>query len=224
LTSEEEAGGFDSVATANAIEGELNELSDLTTLESDDFPVGDDDTSVEMFNLDNVIPIRPDAEMFDTGTDSVNNDAGSNWLNPTDEATTPLSHAPDGPPPALVSQIGWVSLENAQSEPTNNEEKVDDPWAHMRPTEEPKSKGLIAKFFSGEKRMQAKARRRAQERAEAEPDDIETDVEASFDSACPNCGGECQVDLDDPIGRRVHVSCPSCDHMWFTPYIQAQTG
>ena len=225
--SDDQSSGFDSVATANAIEGELNELSDLTALDSD-FVI-DDEAPVEMFNLDNVVPIRPEAAPNYESADAPGDLPGNQWLNPTDLAATPLSHAADGPPPARVSHTGWVGLEDVQSEPiknepTENEEKVDDPWAHMRPTEDPKSEGLLARFFGGEERKRAKARRRAQERTESEPDSTETDVEASFDSACPNCGGECQVDLDDPIGRRVHVSCPSCDHMWFTPYVEANTG
>ncbi len=219
----EHAGGeFDSIATANAIEGELNELSDLTALESDDLAT-DEEPSVELFSMDNVIPIRPDAS-DDAGSD--NDGPSSDWLNPHEGAATPLSHALDGPPPARVSQTGWVGLENVQPEPAEEPEevKVNDPWAHMRPNEEPRSEGLLAKIFGGEERKRAKARRRAQEQGEPESNTEEADAELVFDPTCPNCGGECQVDLDDPIGRRVHVSCPSCDHMWFTPYIESQAG
>ncbi len=219
---EEAGGGFDSIATANAIEGELNELSDLTALESDDLAT-DEEPSVELFSMDNVIPIRPDAS-----DDAGSNEDGpsSDWLNPHEVVATPLSHALDGPPPARVSQTGWVGLETVQPEPEKETEevKVNDPWAHMRPSEEPRSEGLLAKIFGGEERKRAKARRRAQEQGEPESNTDEADAKLVFDPTCPNCGGECQVDLDDPIGRRVHVSCPSCDHMWFTPYIESQAG
>ncbi len=215
---------FDSVATANAIEGELNELSDLSALEPD-FSLNDE-PSVDTFDLDNVVPIRPEPSPNDESADSANDLLNSNWLNPTDGAATPLSHAADGPPPARVAQTGWVGLEAVQPELEKVADDVADPWAHMRPTDEPKSEGFLAKIFGGDERRRARARRRAKEVSESEPNSYEADADVAFDSACPNCGGECQVDLDDPIGRRVHVSCPACDHMWFTPYIEpdAQTG
>jgi len=93
----------------------------------------------------------------------------------------------------------------------------------MRPDEEPSAKSLWTrrpKFFGGDERKRRKAERRETATHVAEPEDRgAAQFEIAFDSECPNCGDECQVDLDDPIGRRVHVSCPSCDHMWFTPYI-----
>lgn len=221
---EDDSTGFDSIATANAIEGELNELSDLTALDSD-FAL-EDESPVEMFDLDNVVPIRPNPSLDDQDVDAPADLANSHWLNPTGSPVAPLSHAADGPPPARVSQTGWVGLEKTQAEPEPVSDDVADPWAHMRPTEEPKSEGFLAKIFGGDERRRAKARRRAKQQAESgsETAGVESDPEISFDSACPNCGGECQVDLDDPIGRRVHVSCPACDHMWFTPYIDAQAG
>ena len=222
----DQSNGFDSIATANAIEGELNALSDLTALETD-FVIGVDDTSSEPADLDNVIPIRPAQSTDDENVDAVRDLSNNEWAEPTDSPAAPLSHAaPDGQQAARVSQTGWVGLEPEQAETTPQvEDKIADPWAHMRPTDEPQSVGLLAKIFGGEERRQAKARRRAKERAEAESGELNTEAEPDFDSACPNCGGECQVDLDDPIGRRMHVSCPSCDHMWFTPYVDdAHTG
>ena len=204
---------FDSIATANAIEGELNELSDMTALEPD-FDIDDSAADgVELFNLDNVVPIRPDAN------EPIETEPSSDWLNPLD------SSAHEGPSPTRVSHTGWVSLE-ADQEPAVEAKQDPDPWAHMRPTEEPKAEGFWGKIFGGDERKRAKARRLAQKDAETDErtEEASGDVEHSFDSTCPNCGAECEVDLDDPIGRRVHVSCPSCDHMWNTPYIEANTG
>jgi hypothetical protein len=210
----EEDSSFDSVATADAIEGELSALSDLTGLDAD-LPDPDDVSSVDgLLNLDNVIPIRPE-----TGDDA---DVASG---------EPAGARPvvGGPSAARVSNTGWVGLEKA-SPPPVEEQPEEDPWAYMRPTEEPRSGGIWAKIFGGEERKIAKAKRRAKATDETsqstEPTRTSEDApDASFDSACPNCGGQCQVDLDDPIGQRVHVSCPECDHMWFTPYIiDSQTG
>lgn len=199
---------FDSVATANAIEGELNELSDLTGLGPQD--------PTEMFGLDNVIPLHP--EVDDASASDDPGATSTEWVNPIDES------AHDGPPRTRVSHTGWVGLEANETEETVQEEDPD-PWAHMRPTEEPKPEGFWAKVFGGEERKKAKARRLAKQNAATQPAAAEThhEVESAFDTSCPNCGGQCQVDLDDPIGRRVHVSCPECDHMWNTPYLD-ETG
>ena len=96
----------------------------------------------------------------------------------------------------------------------------------MRPSEETKVEGFWTKLFGGEERKRAKAQRLAKKDADANPAPAQTpsEVEGAFDTSCPNCGSQCQVDLDDPIGRRVHVSCPDCDHMWNTPYYDAEAG
>lgn len=187
---------FDSVATANAIEGELNELNDLLPDFSIEEP--DVDESENSLYLDNVVPLRTTSETV-----------------------------ADGPPQTRVSHTGWVGLDEVvqQVVPAKEATVEADPWAHMRPTEQPAQEGFWAKVFGGEERKRAKARRRQAEQSlvdEAVP--TAEAGEVAFDTACPNCGGECQLDLDDPIGRRVHVSCPACDHMWITPYLESEAG
>lgn len=214
---------FDSVATANAIEGELNEINDLLPdFSLDESEVDDDDD--DLFNLDNVVQLHPDISS-EKGSDS-----GVDWFNPVEEAEPDaLPHGTeavnDAPPATRVSHTGWVGLETVPEPPAPEVEEVLDPWAHMRPDEETEPAGFWSKFFGGDDRKRAKARRRQAQRETTSPTDetVESGVVA-FDSACPNCGGECQVDLDDPIGRRVHVSCPECDHMWFTPYLESEAG
>lgn len=211
---------FDSVATANAIEGELNELNELSALatpfdsvlDPEVEPVDTETPEAEdPFALNNVIPLRPEQ----ADTEALDPLGNSEWLNPVD--TSP----PDGPPATRVSHTGWVGLD-ATTEEQETPESDPDPWAYMRPSEEPKSEGFWAKIFGGDERKRARARRMAKKNEEdtttAEP---QADADASFDRACPNCGADCVVDLDDPIGRRVHVSCPECDHMWNTPYLEA---
>lgn len=209
--SVDEPTGFDSVATANAIEGELNELNDLTSLEPD-FEVDScvEDETADLYHLDNVIPIRPDTS--DSSLDDLDDEKG---VPPSPQS---------GPSPARVSHTGWVGLDNAEpAEPVKASDP--DPWAHMRPDDEPAQQGFWAKVFGGDDRKRAKARRLAQKNTSESDAEASTPApDISFDSACPNCGSQCQVDLDDPIGQRVHVSCPSCDHMWNTPYINAPTG
>lgn len=149
---------------------------------------------------DNVIPLRPDIDVPQS-------------LTP--EEPTPSSHE-EGP--LLTGGTGWVALDAAPAP------QKPDPWADMRPSEEPKKNGFWAnrpKFFGGDER-----RRRKSESSEDDVETLQQAVDITFDKECPRCGTECQVDLDDPIGRRVHVSCPSCQNIWYTPYIleDSQTG
>ncbi len=222
-----DATEFDSVATAEEIENHLDSLLNYEEQASAD--------------LDNVIPLRRDVDLQadfhnelakttaegNGSSDLFGNDAfADNTLEDNTlqdntlqdnveqfniELAADNSDAPDNTSVA-PSHGGWVSL------PPEVKTKSPDPWAHMRPTEEPKKKGFWAnrpKFFGGEERRRARAQRTPD--AESALDDNVVGI--SYDKACPNCSTECQVDLDDPIGRRVHVSCPSCQHMWHTPYI-----
>ena len=171
---------FDSIAAADEIETDLDQLSDFTE------PVTSES---------NVIPLRPT-------TDS------------TSAAPPAAPHDEDG----LGTGTGWVKQDEASTE------QSPDPWADMRPTDEANKRGFWSnrpKFFGGDER-----RRRKSERHGAGESEPVLAVEVNFDKACPRCGSECKVDLDDPIGRRVHVSCPSCSNIWYTPYIlgDSQTG
>lgn len=186
---------FDSVAAAEEIEDHLDSLLSFEDPESEEA-------------LARVIPLRPDGDPVEpVGFDEEPID--DQWQ---EEPAEPEQEAPK------KGRTGWVSL------PPEVESKAPDPWAHMRPVEEPKKKGFWAnrpKFFGGSERRNARAKR---EEAVDEEIFTDADVGISYDKGCPNCGDECKVDLDDPIGRRVHVSCPSCKHMWHTPYILEETG
>ena len=172
----EQDTGFDSIAAADEIETDLDQLIGL----------GDE------AEPDNVIPLRPEIDIAETATSSESSPMDLDGL-------------------SLASGTDWVAL---APEPAS---QASDPWADMRPTEEPKKTGFWAnrpKFFGGDER-----RRRKAERRETEGEALDQAVDVTFDKECPRCGSECQVDLDDPIGRRVHVSCPSCQNIWYTPYI-----
>ncbi|MGI9607451.1 MAG: hypothetical protein ACR2P0_15055 [Acidimicrobiales bacterium] len=93
------------------------------------------------------------------------------------------------------------------------EPEAEDPWAYMRPDDEPEAKKSFwanrPKFFGGDERKRRRAERQATENEE------QTIVPGPD---CPSCGEEGQVDLDDPVGRRVHASCDACDHVWSAAY------
>jgi len=93
----------------------------------------------------------------------------------------------------------------------------------MRPPDEPKKGGFWAnrpRFLGGGKNKA----RRSDASADEKDDGSGTEVAISYDKNCPNCGDQCQVDLDDPVGRRVHASCPSCLHVWHTPYVDEDSN
>ncbi len=217
LTDVTMMGAFDSVATADEIEGDLRELFTFETegvdgLGFDTADLDPDPFTSETFesgSFDNVVPIRPEPQ----------SSAADELYSATETALD--SFQPIRPQSAAdAKHTGWVGLDNT---PETSEEDERDPWAYMRLDEEPSTKSLWArrpKLFGGDERKRRKAERRETATHIAEPEDRgAAQLEIAFDSECPNCGDECQVDLDDPIGRHVHVSCPSCDHMWFTPYI-----
>ena len=200
---------FDVNTGSDELEGQKIDLSDVAETTDFDAVAAADEIETELDDLgaelnepqlaSNVIPIRPDLE--------TDNDAPHEGDEDHPQATT-------GKGSLRPNETGWVTM------PAGETQEEADPWAHMRPTEEPKKKSFWSmrpKFFGGDKR-----RRRRREIAvspEEKLDKIDEAVGISFDKECPNCGTECEVDLDDPVGRRVHVSCPSCSHLWHTPYL-----
>lgn len=135
-------------------------------------------------------------------------------LRPDTPTATNTSGPVDGP--ELDERTGAVGLTEVHKTEEREETKPD-PWEHMRSADENKETGFWAtrtKFFSSDERKRKKAARRAESNSA-----VQQAGDVTFDQACPNCGSDCQVDLDDPIGRRVHVSCPECQHMWHTPYL-----
>ncbi len=186
-----EIPSFDSVATADAIENDLNDLFAFT---DDDAPTPDlgdwdieesaieADFPEEIGSPDNVVQLH---DVEETTNDLYGLDADT-------------VHTPDS------SCFVTVAL---------NEEK-EDPWAHMRPDEFSDVKtGFWAnrpRFFGGDERK----RRRAQRK------EVETQLEArsGIVPTCPSCGAAGRVDLDDPVGHKLHASCESCDHVWTESY------
>ncbi len=212
---------FDFVATADEIETDLDSLIDMGSESSDmgGIQYGGSDApsqSIDDGPANNVVPLHPEMDAFAQhvpGADPLGGDTfGQDSLTQDSSAVeTPPSPVQDND--ALKpTETGWVSLP-----PSIDPASEADPWAHMRPSEEQPKKGFWSnrpKFFGGDER-----RRKRRERNDDQHEPIDENTNVSFDKTCPNCGDDCQVDLDDPIGRRMHVSCPACQHIWHTPYI-----
>ena len=174
---------FNSVATAQAIEGDLEDLDSLDG------------------NLAEVVP-------FDTNRPSVElelDTAGQgDPLAPIEADSRKVQYA------ELIDEEveipAWRQIEDPSK--TNTE----DPWAHMRPVDEPKKKRWWSGIFGdGSKKSKS-------DELVAQQEEIDAAVNLSIDTVCPECGSEGHVDLDDPIGRRVHLSCTACRTEWHTPY------
>ena len=165
-----EQPAIDSIATANAIESDLQDIFALDQ-------VGDEN---------NVIPLHPSSE-------------------DRSEAVVGLDTAFDTETDEEALQE-WVGIDPQSS-------AAEDPWAHMRPAEDEEIKGGFwsGKRFGGAGRRAQKESRREAERAK---DALKNDYDGP---ACPECGSPGHVDLDDPVGRKLHLSCGSCDHVWSQP-------
>lgn len=173
---------FDSVATADAIEHDLQDLFDIDQVPKEN---------------DNVVPLHPSS---DDHSDQV---VGLD---------TAFEHDTDHEP---LQQ--WVGIDPSEIGPK-------DPWAHMRPTDDESKTGFWAtrsKFFGGDER---KAKKKA--RAEAGPTDrMDRESPGTDDNGaesnpypCPSCKARGQVDLEDSMGKRVHLSCESCGQVWAQAY------
>ena len=174
---------FNSVATAQAIEGDLEDLDSLDE------------------NLAEVVPFdtnRPGVELeLDTA-------GPGDPLAPIEADSRKVQYA------ELIDEEvetpAWRQIEDPSK--TNTE----DPWAHMRPVEEPKKKRWWGGIFgNGSKKSKS-------DEVVAQEEEIDAAVNLSIDTVCPECGSDGHVDLDDPIGRRVHLSCTACRTEWHTPY------
>ena len=120
---------------------------------------------------------------------------------------------PDAPRP------NWVGLDADLSAPppplatpaAPARDASNDPWAEMRPNEVPEKISFWEnrpKFFGGDERRKARARREAKQLLEQSGNPLPTP------RSCPNCGGPCRIDIEDPSTGRTHVSCNVCLHMW----------
>ncbi len=180
--------GFDSIATADAIEDDLQDLFDFA----------DDDADLGGWQIDEA-DIEAD---FPDEAGSPDNVVQIHDVEPTDDDVFGL----DAPTPEAPAATRWVSV--------GLEDEQADPWAHMRPDEYSEVRsGFWAnrpRFFGGDERRRRKAERKA----------LADQVEARKDytPVCPSCGENGRVDLDDPVGAKVHASCAACDHVWTEAY------
>ena len=184
-----EDGNFDSVATADAIESDLQDLFALDqSVSEDNFDAFMGDAPTEAIDdapVADVVPLHPPTEENEEvfGLDAVFDPAA------------PVQEDPIQP---------WVGVQH-------EDEEHEDPWAYMRPDEAEDVKGGFwanrPKFFGGNER---KAKKAARQQAAA-ASEMRTDENGPI---CPNCNEIGQVDLDDPVGGKIHASCQSCGHVW----------
>ena len=184
-----EDGDFDSVATADAIESDLQDLFALDqSVSEDNFGAFMGDAPAEAMDdapVADVVPLHPPTEENEEvfGLDAVFDPAA------------PVQEDPIQP---------WVGVQH-------EDEEHEDPWAYMRPDEAEDVKGGFwanrPKFFGGNER---KAKKAARQQAAA-ASEMRTDENGPI---CPNCNEIGQVDLDDPVGGKIHASCQSCGHVW----------
>ena len=183
-----EDGNFDSVATADAIESDLQDLFALDqSVSEDNFGAFMGDSVVEDdAPVADVVPLHPTT------------DEGNEEVFGLDAVFDPAAPVEEEPIQA------WVGIQD-------EEETREDPWAYMRPDETEDVKGGFwasrPKFFGGAERKAKKAAR--QQAAAAQ--EMRSDIAGP---TCPNCNEIGQVDLDDPVGGKIHASCQNCGHVW----------
>ena len=183
-----EDGNFDSVATADAIESDLQDLFALDqSVSEDNFSAFMGDSAVDDdAPVADVVPLHPTT------------DDGNEEVFRLDAVFDPAAPVDEEPIQA------WVGIQD-------EEETREDPWAYMRPDEAEDIKGGFwanrPKFFGGAERKAKKAAR--QQAAAAQ--EMRSDIAGP---TCPNCNEIGQVDLDDPVGGKIHASCQNCGHVW----------
>ncbi len=175
---------------------------------------GDDSDPLAAWNVQHeaeIIPLNPpDASVPSAPTPPHPERPSTENLFHIDSLAVPDSDAPPEDP-----RPRWVSLDAEvpppPPPPARSPEEVADPWAEMRPNEVPEKISFWEnrpKFFGGDERRKARARREARQVLE------ESGTEIPKAHSCPNCGGPCRVDVEDPSTARTHVSCEVCGHMW----------
>ncbi|NNK92474.1 MAG: hypothetical protein HKO87_08570 [Acidimicrobiia bacterium] len=220
---------IDSVATADAIETDLNELFGMVEVDESDSDEGLDSQIEDPADADDLAALAPvpvlDAdhaaaepdlgetiepeleELVDEDSDSATADNVVPLHRPDEDLTHHLVGLDDVFDPAkpraaeaASSAAEFVSIEEDVPETA-------DSWDYLRPDEdEAPSSGVFSrrpKFFGGGER---KARKTERKQAEAK-------AEASG-PPCPKCDATGRVDLNDPIGGKIHCSCLECDHVW----------
>ena len=180
---------FDSVATADAIESDLQDLFALdqsVSEENFDAFMGDAAAPVNDAPVADVVPLHP-----------VNDGKGEAAFG-LDAVFDPEAETVDD------SLQSWVGIQD-------DEDTREDPWAYMRPDEAEDVKGGFwssrPKFFGGNER---KAKKAARQQAAAQQEMRSNQTGPT----CPNCSEIGQIDLDDPVGGKIHASCQHCGHVW----------
>lgn len=87
----------------------------------------------------------------------------------------------------------------------------DEEWGKLRPKDRPDKITFWEnrpKFFGGDDRRRAKARRDNLAAREGELDELPQDL------PCPACGHRSAADLRDPQDGRLHIRCDACAHIW----------
>ena len=182
---------FDSVEVANEIEGDLLDLGNET---GKVIPMPNAGTG------DKAEGLLGDAEGFEyvaAWSDTVDgpDDDGPKWRALEDEVVEPLEPADDTP--------------------------SSDPWAFMRPVEETSNQGWWAnrpRFLGGKaKKAEGPKVPEVSEESKAIAPAIQVPG-LSYDSNCPSCGDEGNLEHDDMLAREVHLSCGSCENSWHAHY------
>ena len=183
---------FDSVEVANEIEGDLLDLGNET---GNVIPMPSAGTG------DKAEGLLGDAEGFEyvgAWSDTVDgqDDDGPKWRALEDEVVEPLEPADDDAPSS-------------------------DPWAYMRPEEEANSGGWWSnrpRFLGGKaKKTEGPKVPEVSEESKAIAPAIQVPG-LSYDSNCPSCGDEGNLEHDDMLAREVHLSCGSCENSWHAHY------
>lgn len=224
---------IDSVATANEIETDLQELFDFVQVDEDDQTDGDDhddhdgelvDTLTDAAEIDP--PVEPHDELVATESEQAESDereseepdTGPDNVVPLHRSTDNSEHVmgldelfdPAHPQPVVEEPSSDRPMPEFRrlGEPVEDT-PTKDSWEYLRPHDDdavPVGGGIWSrrpKFFGGDERKSRKAdRKRAQDEADLNG------------PPCPRCDAPGHIDLDDPIGGKIHCSCRNCDHVW----------
>ena len=193
---------------------ELVEYEDPTTTFAE--PAADVDYGSDLWNLDDdpavqnadIIPFRSP----DTPPHAVEPAPAFNptqGLYPTDPAATEQTphwaHLDEG----LDEGLAPAHPAPERQAPASG---VNDPWAYIRPKDEPEKITFWAnrpKFFGGDERRKARARR------EARRDFDQETGSASTLHTCPKCRAASPAEGRVSDSGRALVRCTTCEHMWF---------
>lgn len=138
-----------------------------------------------------------------------------------EQPPAPQLPTPQPPPPADGDAVAEDPLATDSptgidpgvvgSDGTGQPIKQDDQWTKLRAKETPDKITFWEnrpKFFGGDERRRARARREGLAAQDAQQDELPQDL------PCPACGHLSAADLRDPHDGRLHIRCDSCAHVW----------